>query len=81
MNYIESKNWVLTCSEDKSFKIWDILNLRCINTIENHHKGVVTKALMFNETTIVSCGLDGEIKFWDINGDMKDPIHTLTGLN
>lgn len=34
---------------------------------------------MFNENTMVTSSEDGEIKFWDINSDMKEQIHTLSG--
>jgi WD40 repeat protein len=61
-----------------TIKIWDLSEMLVINTILGKHTRNVTKALMYNETTLVSCSDDGMLMFWDIKGDMKEPVHTLS---
>lgn len=70
---ILGNNRYLTCSADKSIKLW-----QGDREIQQYlgHSDVVRKLLVLSSTRFASCSNDGTIKIWDISSGL---ISTLTG--
>ena len=49
-------------SFDKTIKIWDINNMKCINTLKGHKSNVI--GIIFINNYLISCSNDKTIKFW-----------------
>lgn len=57
-------NYIITASEDKMIKIWDI-NYNLIKQWKAHQHGIFTATYSPNGKYIVSSSLDGTIKIWN----------------
>ena len=58
------ENTFASVSFDSTIKIWDINNLDCLQTLEEH-KGKVTGIIKLkNKNVLVSCSCDETIKVW-----------------
>jgi len=69
-------NQIVSCSRDKSIKIWDISTGDCIKTLLGHSDAVFSIAILSNNR-IVSCSLDKSIRIWDV--ELGDCIKILNG--
>ena len=87
-NYIsnEKKDYLCSCSHDKTIKIWDYDSLICICTLEGH-KDKINYFIQNGEGFIISCSSDKSIKFWNIDEERcynsldnanENPIYCLT---
>ena len=72
----EDKTSLISCSRDKTIKIWNLSNYTCIKTLEGH-LGHVMNILLFRPCILCSVSKDSLIKFWDIKEGKC--IHTLHG--
>ena len=72
----EDKITLISCSDDKTIKIWNLSNLTCIKTLEGHSSWVFN-ILLFRPGILCSASCDSLIKFWDIKSGRC--IHTLHG--
>ena len=72
LSIIDENNFI-TCSYDKSIRLWKKLNnLFQINTIiENAHKDWINKIIYCSNKNIISCSSDNTIKIWVINNNNK----------
>jgi WD40 repeat protein len=73
-------NYVATCSQDKTVKIWNVLssfNWTLITTYSQHSSGVYALEWLDNDT-LASCGYsDNSIKLWSLTtGQTKQTIQT-----
>lgn len=70
-NLLQLKNGnLISCSKDKTIKIWDISNLNDIKelyTLKGHHNSVNKIIELQDKSQIISCSFDGKIIFWDLN--------------
>ncbi|KAL7068418.1 hypothetical protein ACR3K2_11400 [Cryptosporidium serpentis] len=71
----------LTSSDDGSIKLWDSVNLHCVNTIYNAHCGypVHSLCLSLSQRYMLSCGGDGMGRLWDLRMG-KEMMRYSTGL-
>ena len=67
---------MVSCSEDKSIKIWDKATGDCIKTLLGHSDAVFSIAILSNNR-IVSCSLDKSIRIWDV--ELGECIKILNG--
>lgn len=63
---INDNNQFVTCSNDKTIKLFDINSLDCIRTFIGHEKLVNDIDKISNEK-IVSCSFDCTIRIWNLN--------------
>jgi len=70
----EDKTALISCSGDKTIKIWNLSNYTCIKTLEGHSR-YVRNILLFRPGILCSVSDDSLIKFWDIESGKC--IHTL----
>jgi WD40 repeat protein len=65
--FLDKENLLLSCANDKTLKVWELIKYECIRTIEIEGKAVQSFLLL-------PCGYfatgsyEGIIKFWDIKG-------------
>ena len=82
---IDEKNYILTCSDDKSIKVWDSNNYNNIFTIREHEDKVtkviplVNKNLFFHNT-IASSSWDKTIKLINLDEIYKGNSKVLASL-
>lgn len=74
---------VVTCSRDKTIKLFNILTGECLQTYKSHN--AVINAIDFNESLVVSAGDDDRIKVWNFeseknmnNSTTSKKTHSLT---
>ena len=55
-----------SCSDDKTIKIWEVGNEKCIQSIEMSLEGV--KSIMWNKkgNSLISLSQEGIVKIWSI---------------
>ena len=57
---------LLSCSQDRKIKIWDVFNhKKCIQTYLGHSMGVRDISFSFDGTQFLSTSFDKSIKLWD----------------
>ncbi|EGV64577.1 Coatomer subunit beta' [Yamadazyma tenuis] len=61
------KPYLITCSDDKTIKIWDYQTKSCIATLEGHLSNVSFASFHPELPVIISGSEDGTIKFWNSN--------------
>ena len=57
---------VVSASEDKTLKVWNVAAGRCLATLEGHSKGVMCAAVFPDGRRVVSTSEDKTLKVWDI---------------
>lgn len=80
----DSETYLLSCSEDKTIKMWDISRDGVLmRTFANGHSGVIyTIGVCYtwenpNEDVIISGGIDNKIQIWNVrNGDILSTVDT-----
>lgn len=64
-----SSNVLISCSDDCTLKSWCLKTFKILKVFESH-----THFVMDVTSDLVSVGLDGTIKFWNLNGKLKKSI-------
>ena len=59
------KNFLVSCSSDKTIRFWDLDEARCYKTIHGHEREITTLKKL-NDGNIVSGSLDSNIKIWKL---------------
>ena len=55
---------LISGSFDKNIKIWDLQNVKCLQTI-SEHKGNIICIIKLSENKFASCSCDCTIKIWE----------------
>ena len=58
-------------SEDGGIWLWDVTSKNVLQRIETAHEGVVLD-IDAREGLLVSCGLDGCVRVWEVEGDEQE---------
>ena len=58
-------------SEDGGIWLWDVTGKNVLQRIEEAHEGVVLD-VDAREGLLVSCGLDGCVRVWEVEGDDEE---------
>ena len=76
LRFLESKNWFVSTSFDKSVKIWDAATYQCLHTLVSKTLTTTTTSVfLYNESTLLTCGHGGELCFWDLNSEIQEPVY------
>jgi hypothetical protein len=62
---------LLTCSRDKTAKVWDLATKESVLTFPDHQNTVYGVAIKPDGKVGVSCGEDNQLRFWNATGDGK----------
>ena len=65
--YSPDRKYVVSGSEDKTIKIWEIETGRCIRTLEEHTSSVTSVVYSPNGKYVASGSGDGTIKLWEVS--------------
>ncbi|AYV84508.1 MAG: WD domain-containing protein [Hyperionvirus sp.] len=57
-------NILISCSEDKTIRIWDIQTRSCLHVLEGHTKPITD--MRFDEKEVISASEDGTVRIWSI---------------
>lgn len=58
---------VASGSKDKTVRIWNVHNGKCLGIFEEHTAGIWSIAFKHDGQTIASASEDGSIRIWDVN--------------
>ena len=87
INYVEVKdeNYFITCSDDKSIKLWNNKENKFIvdKIINNAHEDDINKVIHCSNGNLISCSKDKKIKLWKENNNYNnyENINILTHSN
>ena len=73
---IDQNGRLISASDDKSIKIWNIETEECIKTLSGHTEKIWSLALT-EKGILFSCSSDASIKIWDLKSGLC--LRTLTG--
>jgi WD40 repeat protein len=62
---------LLTCSRDKTAKVWDLVAKESVLTFPDHQNGVYGVAVKPDGKLGVSVGADNQVRYWNATGDGK----------
>lgn len=62
---LQEEDKFLTCSRDKTVRLWNIVNTKC-ELILSEHKQIVNYVIQLEENLIASCSSDKTIKIWNL---------------
>ena len=65
VSLIPDINRVVSCSDDKTIKVWDLDTGKCLATIKGHTKGIGGIAATFDGSRVLSASDDGTLKLWN----------------
>lgn len=65
LDWLADSDYLVSCGADMRVILWDVSYGRQIATFSGH-LGVVISAIFVDDKTIISCGKDGLIRFWNI---------------
>jgi WD40 repeat protein len=68
---------VVSCSEDKTLRVWDWESGECKKTLTGHRDGIAEVSILSDLPCAVSASRDKTLKVWDVGSD--DSPKTLTG--
>ena len=84
--YLEeiNKELIVSASQDKTIKLWNILNKKCLKTYIGHENWVTSITLAYNFNTdnyyLLSNSYDHKIYIWDLNNEKSiDNIENVYG--
>ncbi|VDL19131.1 unnamed protein product [Hymenolepis diminuta] len=69
VRWAPNANYFVSSSNDGSFKIWDGVSGRCVNTFQNAHDGVPVCSAVFsrNSKYVLTSGKDSVVKLWELS--------------
>jgi WD40 repeat protein len=62
---------LISCSDDRTIKIWCLNKGICLKTLEGHTDYVLNVLVLEETQHLASCSNDATIKIWSLNGDMN----------
>ncbi len=77
IDFNPSGDRIITGSFDRTFRLWDFINLAELSEFEGHSKSVLSVAFHPVKDLIASGSLDETIRLWDMTSHRV--IHTFTG--
>jgi len=57
---------LVSCSDDRTLRYWDLTTNTCIKTVIGHEKGIRSLAINKSNTLLATGGYDQTLKLWDI---------------
>jgi WD40 repeat protein len=54
-------------SKDRSVKLWNLIKMKEITSLQGHQKEVVAVAFSNDGKTLASCSIDTVVKLWNVN--------------
>jgi protein MAK11 len=78
---LNGKDYIVTGSEDKTIRIWDVQSGECVKEIKGHQLRVKAISVVASEDKIVliSVSSDGIIKCWDLAAALEQTEVTPLG--
>ena len=61
-----NENKIISCSNDKSIRVWDLIDLNCVYCMNNSHTSVIYGLAVTNDYKLISVGNDSKINFYDV---------------
>jgi len=77
IDWSKSNQYLLSSSTDTTAKIWELASGRCIRTLQGHSEAVSSVAWCYNDTKILTAGIDKLIILWNFEGEK---LYTWTTL-
>jgi protein MAK11 len=70
---LDSKDYIVSGSEDKTIRIWDVTSGECVKEIKGHQLRVKAVSVVTSEdkTVLISVSSDGIIKCWDLGAALE----------
>lgn len=69
-----SGDQIVSCSWDKTIKLWEVATGFCLKTYEGHEEWIMNVDVNATGTRMISCSKGREIIYWDMNVKNEKPI-------
>lgn len=66
VSFSSDGKWIVTMGDDGTAKIWDWQNNRLVTTIKCHTKIAYSGGFIDNDTKLVTCGNEPQIRIWNL---------------
>ena len=63
---LEKNGELISASDDRAIKLWNLETNTCIKTLFCHHGGIVT-IKNYQDNMLISCSLDKTIRLWNLD--------------
>ena len=64
-----STETLVTCSSDRTAKVWDLNRLKVVKTLSGHASGIASVCISHNGQLLATGAEDGEVKFWRVDAE------------
>ena len=78
LRYLPDGSRVVSGSDDKTLKVWDVATGKCVATLEGHSGDVYGVAVFPDGRRVVSVSRDNTLKVWDV-AQTGECVATLEG--
>ena len=76
----EKSNIIISASDDKTLKIWNLAKGKCLKTLKDHQDSV-TSILIIPNNKFISGSKDATIKIWDLNSyTCLNTLNNISGI-
>ncbi|ETO07449.1 WD-40 repeat protein, partial [Reticulomyxa filosa] len=71
VKYLPTRNMLVSCSEDRTIRLWDIASGKEFRKFEGHSNVVSNVDISPDGGNILSCSFDETIRIWNINSNAQ----------
>ena len=75
---VPAKMQLVSSSDDRTLRVWDLTLSVCVATLSAHQATVASFVFTNDGGTLISCGRDSKIYFWNVSKETNQPLYRPT---